>query len=132
MSESVDPAATGEYRVGDADREQIVQRLTAAVGTGHLGVDEADERIARAYAAVWRSELHRLTADLPPPQGANHQPGSTPARARSRVPIVPLILVAAGLQITFGHFLGPLSLPVVLLVLAGLLMLRRELHRRAS
>ena len=60
-SEPRDARAAGS----DADREAVATRLREAASTGHLTIDEADERQAAAYAAVTREELVPLTADLP-------------------------------------------------------------------
>jgi hypothetical protein len=52
-------------RASDAECEATVRRLGAAVGEGRLDLGEAEPRIASAYAARYRAELHRLVADLP-------------------------------------------------------------------
>ena len=52
-------------RTSDAEREEIVTILRAAIGEGRLTLDEGEERIASAYAAKFRDELGPLTADLP-------------------------------------------------------------------
>jgi hypothetical protein len=52
-------------RTSDAEREQVVDILRAAIGEGRLGMAEGEERIAAAYAAVYRDELVPLTGDLP-------------------------------------------------------------------
>ena len=52
-------------RTSDAEREQVARVLRAAVGEGMLTLEEGDERLAATYAARYRHELARLTADLP-------------------------------------------------------------------
>jgi Domain of unknown function (DUF1707)/Cell wall-active antibiotics response 4TMS YvqF len=52
-------------RASDGDREAAAARLNEAVGDGRLTLQEFSERLDRAYAAVTRSELAPLTADLP-------------------------------------------------------------------
>lgn len=54
-----------DVRASDAERELTVERLSRAVGTGRLTVEEFDERSAKAYAARTRGELAALTEDLP-------------------------------------------------------------------
>ena len=56
-------------RAGNADREQVVQRLNKAFGDGRLDLPELEERVAQAYAAKTLGELRPLTADLPPEPG---------------------------------------------------------------
>src|SRR3954466_10426261 len=53
-------------RASDADREAVVRTLLDALAGGLLTLGEGDERVAAAYAARYRDELPRLTADLPP------------------------------------------------------------------
>ncbi|HYZ80058.1 MAG TPA: DUF1707 domain-containing protein [Solirubrobacteraceae bacterium] len=53
-----------ELRASDADRERVVEVLRRATSDGQLTVDELEERIPTAYAALTRIELERLTADL--------------------------------------------------------------------
>jgi hypothetical protein len=52
-------------RASDADREAVVTRLQTAVGEGRLDLDEFGQRADAAYAAVTRTELDLLIADLP-------------------------------------------------------------------
>jgi class 3 adenylate cyclase len=54
--------------VTDADREEAVARLRAAVVEGCLDLDEVGERIGIAYQARTADELTRITADLPDPR----------------------------------------------------------------
>jgi Domain of unknown function (DUF1707) len=63
-------------RASDAEREAVVRTLLDALARGLLTLDEGDERVAAAYAARYRDELPRLTADLPPaPASAPVAPG---------------------------------------------------------
>lgn len=52
-------------RVSDREREQIVELLGAATAEGRLTLDEYADRATAAHAAKTRSELARLTDDLP-------------------------------------------------------------------
>jgi hypothetical protein len=56
---------TPELRVSDADREATVVRLRMAGGEGRLTLEELAERVELADAARTRSDLDKLTADLP-------------------------------------------------------------------
>ncbi|MFA4928689.1 MAG: DUF1707 domain-containing protein [Patulibacter sp.] len=51
-------------RASDAEREQIADVLRTAAGEGRLTVDELDERLDAAYAAVDHQDLERLVADV--------------------------------------------------------------------
>ena len=62
MSETVRPE---DYRVSDAERAAVQERLRTAVGAGQLDLLEFDERARILWAARTRGELQRVTADLP-------------------------------------------------------------------
>ena len=52
-------------RVGDADRQQSVDRLARHFTDGRIDSTEYDQRVRRAYAAVYLDELPALFSDLP-------------------------------------------------------------------
>lgn len=54
-----------EPRAGDAEREQVAEKLRVAAGEGRIDFAELDERLERAYRAKTYSELDALLADLP-------------------------------------------------------------------
>ena len=85
------PAPSGPLRVGDDDRERVVELLRGHAGAGRLDADELEERLERTYAARYGAELQAVVADLP--TGPERQP--RPAR-RSRPPFVlfPIALAA--------------------------------------
>ncbi len=56
--------STGEYRIGDADREQALAELRRAAEDGRLTPEELDDRVARARAARVAGELAAVLADL--------------------------------------------------------------------
>jgi hypothetical protein len=59
------PVRPEDMRAGDADREQVLERLRAAQAEGRLDIEEFDERARAALAALTYGELAALTADLP-------------------------------------------------------------------
>jgi hypothetical protein len=67
---SHDDARPPSVRASDADREAVVARLQAALAEGRVGLDEFDQRVGAAHAAVSRAELDVLVADLPGPVSA--------------------------------------------------------------
>jgi hypothetical protein len=81
------------FRATDADRDRVVQLLRAAAGEGALSVDELEERMSAAYAAVTRGDLAALVADLPP---QSPEPRSLPAEVHplgvERGPVFVLVL----------------------------------------
>jgi Domain of unknown function (DUF1707) len=66
-------------RASDLERDAVARRLRDQCVVGRLSIDELDERLERAYAAVTRGELERLVSDLPPEE---HRAASTVRRRR--------------------------------------------------
>lgn len=69
-----DEKRTPALRVADSDREEVAELLRNAVAEGRLELTELDERLSLAYAAKTRSELDRITADLPAVPGTTADP----------------------------------------------------------
>lgn len=59
-----DPRSLPALRASDAEREQTADVLRHAAGEGRLTVDELDERLDAAYAAVTHEDLDRLVVDV--------------------------------------------------------------------
>lgn len=70
-----------QLRAADADREAVAAALGRALSEGRLGVDEYEERLAKAYAARTYGDLGGLTADLPGATPTRHASVPEPARA---------------------------------------------------
>jgi class 3 adenylate cyclase len=68
-------------RVGDQDRQQVVDWLRRATGEGRLTLDEFAERAGEVYAARTRAELDRVLDDLPPGVGPPTPPTPAPGSA---------------------------------------------------
>src|SRR4051794_39194808 len=100
-----------ELRVGDRERAAAAERLSAHHAAGRLSVDELEQRLERANAAVYVHELDQLEADLP---------RRTPARRDFAPPFAPLAvaLIALGVagSIAVGHPLVPLFLVAAFLL----------------
>ena len=79
MTDAVRPE---DYRVSDAERAAVQDRLRSAVGAGQLDLLEFDERAKTLWAAKTRGELERVIADLPalPPP-----PPPAPAAPRRQI-----------------------------------------------
>ena len=77
-------------RAGDKDRQRVVEQLGKHFGEGRLTVEEFDERVVGAHAAVYLDELPALTADLP----RDPEPHRPPARQPVRVPGAFVFLIA--------------------------------------
>ena len=71
-----------EMRAGDGDRQQVAERLKAALDEGRLDLHEYDERLQRTYAAKTYGDLQALVTDLPgtiPAQQSQVQPVTSPS-----------------------------------------------------
>jgi hypothetical protein len=76
-----------DLRVGDADRERVVELLQHAVGQGMLTLDEFSDRMDAALAARTRGELSAVVADLPDMHVATAPHRVPSASAASALPI---------------------------------------------
>ncbi len=112
-------------RAGDAERHAVVEQLGTHFAQGRLTVDEFDERVVQANAAVYLDQLPALTADLPqdPP------PRRRPARQQTWAPAGALVALLAVLLFSTLVIAVLEGAPVLLVVLILFLLLR---HRRWS
>jgi len=67
-------------RASDADREQAVAELERHTAAGRLSLDEFEERVTRALAALTRGDLAAVLHDLPVEPPASADPHRTGAR----------------------------------------------------
>jgi hypothetical protein len=100
-------ATEPDIRASDAERERIATVLREHAAEGRLDVDELDERLQQAYSARTRSELDRLTTDLP---SAPAPPPRPPAPSPQR---------GWGVRERVGSYLGVMALLVVIWAVTG-------------
>jgi hypothetical protein len=62
-------------RVSDVERDDVARCLRDQCALGRLSIDELDDRLGRAYAAVTQRDLQGLLSDLPTPprEGASRR-----------------------------------------------------------
>jgi hypothetical protein len=125
-------------RASDAEREQIAHILRAAMTEGRLTLAEGEERLAAAYAATYRSELARLTTDLP--GGGRHALADTPevrdfARRHLRRHAGMVVVVAAVLTglwaLSGAAFFWP-AFPLAFLIFSLVARLRFYRYARSA
>jgi class 3 adenylate cyclase len=79
-----------ELRIGDAERQAVLDQLRIHCGAGRLSLDEFSERADAVWRATTASQLAPLLADLPAPRpdGAPPTPAApaAPAAAAAAVP----------------------------------------------
>src|SRR5688500_4351693 len=73
-----------EVRVGDAERQVVVDQLRVHFAAGRLELDEFEERASQALAARTVADLVPLTADLPTVRTG---PKGPPIRQQDRRPL---------------------------------------------
>ncbi|MGF6883880.1 hypothetical protein ABIA39_007956 [Nocardia sp. GAS34] len=91
-------ADSPDIRIGTAEREDAMRRLSDHFAAGRLSVAEFDERSARVAAAMTRGDLTPVFADLPEPVAADAP--AAPAEHRGRRPevggsVMGLVVIAA-------------------------------------
>lgn len=120
-----------QVRIGDAERDAVLDSLKAHFAAGRLDLAELEERIDLALAARTQAELVPLTADLPVPAAT-----AAPAPVRNHRPAVPVdraarafslhvrvaVLLAAVFVLLWLVTLGSLSpLPPLALIVGSVL-----------
>ena len=136
-----------DLRVGDAGRDATAERLRENYAQGRLTLDEFNERLSAALAAITENDLSQLTRDLPhtaPPsaplpqsacggwQLSGYQHGY---RARGPwfapvLPVVALVWLLIFALPSFGLFPFPGKLAIILVIVGLLRGLLRRIWRR--
>jgi Domain of unknown function (DUF1707) len=104
-------------RAGDRERTAVADRLAAHAAAGRLTVDELEQRVERAHAAVHTTDLDALLADLPErsrtPDRRRRAPGWAPYPFIGAA-FVAAIIATVALSIAVGHPVPPVFLLVLL------------------
>ncbi len=124
-------------RAGHAEREQVIQALTAAFVHGRLTKAEFDTRAGQALSARTYADLSGLTADIPAAPVVPSAPVPARTTAPARHPLakaaagsVLCLVIALAARMAVGHFdpggVGPnpehyLAPPFILLFFLALL-----------
>ena len=111
-----------DVRVGDAERNEVAERLSGHYTDGRLDQGEFSERLDRAMSAKTRSELSGLLADLPGPP-------AQPRRQRGHVGRFLLLVLIVLAAVAVGQALLRSYLVLVVIAIAVLLWLRYGPHR---
>jgi hypothetical protein len=65
MTEHLVPGSPDALRVGDRERAEAADRLSAHAAAGRLSIDELEQRLEAVHSAVLARDLHAVEADLP-------------------------------------------------------------------
>jgi hypothetical protein len=85
-----------KMRASDADRQQVIERLRAALDEGRLKMDEYIDRMGLASEAVTYGDLAPLYADLPE-SGAIARPDPRPPAPAAPQPAPPVVAARGGM-----------------------------------
>jgi hypothetical protein len=113
-------------RAGDKDRQRVVEALGKHFAEGRLTVEEFDQRVVRAHAAVHLDELPALTVDLP----RDPEPARRRDRSQLRVPPALFVLLAVFLAWSMVSAVVYGAPPFFALVLLFLFLRHRRFSRR--
>jgi Domain of unknown function (DUF1707)/2TM domain len=91
--------ADPRVRIGDAERDRVIDQLADHHAAGRLTLAEFEDRMAAASTARTGADLAVLTADLPAPTAppANRSPARPPARRLQLDPAVRTYLAVMAL-----------------------------------
>jgi DUF1707 SHOCT-like domain len=112
MSDFSSPSPS--VRVGDRERAEAADRLAAHAAAGRLSVDELEERLERAQAAVFARDLRAVEADLPRPD-RQVVPRSSPLPGPLGLPALACLALAVALTALVGHPIVPLFIAAAVL-----------------
>jgi hypothetical protein len=110
--------SSGDVRVSNAEREEVIERLHRHAAEGRLTLDEFEERVDEVYAAKTGAQLRATLRELPEPGvGGGHggRPCAGSYRGPWRVPrigFVPVPLIVLGVVIAIV-VLTPARFPLI-------------------
>ena len=124
------PYSDQHFRVSDAERQAVADRLAEHFGDGRLDQAEFDERVGRAMSAKTRADLNGLFDDLPE-TGA---PAATDRPRRRRGHPILLVGLVVLIVLADGHLVFPVLwlgfLVAILLFATGTIGHSRSSQRR--
>lgn len=124
-----------DMRVSDAERQEVVDRLSTALGEGRLDLEEYDDRVQSAYQAKTYRELTPLTADLPglpvptpmsETRAAAARPGRTGEPPNRAIAVLSVVFVFIGLSVLMSVATGGVLIPFWPLFIFGFWGLARS------
>jgi Domain of unknown function (DUF1707) len=106
-----------DLRAGDADREQIAERLRKSHAEGRLDLAEFQQRLERCYEAKTVGELDELVIDLPQQDDRDERPSLrwfAPRRLRL-ASLAPIVIALIVISAAIGHHFFWLWIPLLFL-----------------
>ncbi|GAB2702602.1 DUF1707 SHOCT-like domain-containing protein [Nocardia thraciensis] len=129
-------ADSPDIRIGTAEREEAMRRLSDHFAAGRLSVAEFDERSGTVAAAVTRGDLAPVFVDLPEPAAEQPEPVPEPSgrdgRPELRGPVMGLVVILALVLFATTHtWLWFLLIPAVGAFVGARRRHDHDQHRRA-
>lgn len=118
----------GDFRISDADRNEVIERLRRHTSEGRLTLDEFESRLAEVHAAKTGDELRYALRELPAAPARGFGPygrGHPSHRWFLPLPLVVLAVAIAVVVLTPAPF--PL-IPIAVWSVVALTVLRRRRH----
>ena len=98
-------------RIGDRERTEAAERLTAHAAAGRLSFEELEQRLDAVQSAVLRRDLDAIESDLPTPARRFAPSRPTPYLALA----ITLLAAAVLVTVVVGHPIPPLFIGALLL-----------------
>jgi hypothetical protein len=102
-----------DFRVSDADRNQVIDQLKRHTADGRLTLEEFEDRVGETMSAKTAGELGTALRELPPLQSG------APVPARRGGVRMPFIFVGVFLLLAWGHPVFLLVIPLAFLWFRG-------------
>ena len=94
---------TGLVRIGDQERADAGERLSAHAAAGRLTIEELEQRLEQVHAAVFARDLLAVEADLPAPSRRVEAARRPPLRSIALAFAVAAVLAT----VAVGHPVAP-------------------------
>jgi Domain of unknown function (DUF1707) len=120
--------SSGDVRVSNAEREEVIERLHGHAADGRLTLEEFEERVNEVYAAKTGAELRATLRELPGPGvgvgvGPYRGPWRVPRIGFVPVPLIVLAVVVAIVVLTPAPFA---LIPITVWSMVAIAFVRRR------
>lgn len=117
----------GAFRVSDADRNEVIERLQRHTSEGRLTLDEFEARLAEVHEAKSGDELRNSLRELPAGTAPRRFGGSGRGYRHRQWFRLPLVVVALAIAIVV---LTPAPFPLIPIAFWSVVALTALRHRR--
>jgi len=118
----------GDFRISDADRNEVIERLQRHTSEGRLTLDEFEARLAEVHAAKTGDELRHALRELPAGPAGGVGPFGRRRRFRQWFVPPPLVAVAIAIAVVVLTPAPFFLIPIAFWSVVALTVLRRRRH----